>query len=584
VVDLSRRLFRLPGWSAASLLLLLLTSGPTRAQPADAHAALTAILAEIGRDRPKWGAVNATTLPDYSPAGYQRQVAAMQARLYRLRAIPSASLDHDEAIALQAAIWNAGLIVEQAKYPWLRFPYTRTEFSLTGPNRDLEKHRFETDAAAGAYLHLVAQYPAAIDGLGEHLRGQVAHGIYLQRDAAITAHGLFLTLANAPIEQSPAWPSDERLARLSPKAKAALRAKLRPLITGRISPALRRFAEAFDADYLGHAPTQWGLWQYEGGRDYYRLLIKERLSLDVSPEALFQRAQTELDAAQSDMAALRVEMAAAPAAAQASPTWTPELYQQRMASYMARVERVMPDLFCRKIPYPYEIRRIPPSAESSLTYGFATFVDDPQPHGVYYFNGGNLNTISSLPWQTIVYHELMPGHFVQDATQRMVPRMRALSTGDDNAFEESWAEYANRLGYEHGLFETAQERYGRRVFLTWPVARALTDLGVNYFGKDVDWARRLLARYQVDTAKAREDNLQRDVADWPAQILPYSFGAEEILRLREQAKLELGDRFDLRRFNDAVLTAGEIPLPVLAKHIDWFIAQEKQGSARGVCE
>ena len=115
-------------------------------------------------------------------------------------------------------------------------------------------------------------------------------------------------------------------------------------------------------------------------------------------------------------------------------------------------------------------------------------------------------------------------------------------------------------------------------------ARALADIGVNYFGRDFEWAERVLAAHAADADSASSQSIVHDTTDWPAQILPYYFGAMELLRLREHARFELGERFDERRFHDAVLMAGELPLEVLRKHIDWFIEQEKQGGAPGTCE
>jgi uncharacterized protein (DUF885 family) len=239
----------------------------------------------------------------------------------------------------------------------------------------------------------------------------------------------------------------------------------------------------------------------------------------------------------------------------------------------------LPGLFCRKAPYGYGVQRASPEQEAALNFGYADTQERPVKLGVYYYNGASLDQRSLLPAQALIYHELAPGHYWH-AAMRTYSRMQ----GQSGAFGEAWGDFGQVLAYEQGVFETAEEKYGRRIFNAMFHARALADVGINYFGYDFEWGRSILDRYTFESDLENLGSLQRDTTDWQAQILPYSFGSQEIFRLREKIRLALGDKFSEPRFYDPVLATGGVPFPVLEKHLDWFVEQELSGGAPGICE
>jgi uncharacterized protein (DUF885 family) len=250
---------------------------------------------------------------------------------------------------------------------------------------------------------------------------------------------------------------------------------------------------------------------------------------------------------------------------------------------LGRFDPLMPRLFCRRAGFGYAVERAPAAQEAALTFGYSDIDPGPPPRGVYFYNGSNLDQRSLLTAQALIYHELAPVHYYEAAVHALVP-----PTGDyprnNMAFGEAWGDFAQLIAYEQGLFRTPQERYGRLLFLAMFRARALADIGINYFGLDFEWGLKILRRYTSESDLQNRASLARDTADWQAHILPYSFGSEEILRLREKTRMQLGDRFDEPRFYDAILTPGALPFPVLERRLDWFVAQEKTGRAPGICD
>lgn len=534
---------------------------------------------------------NPTRFADYSPAGFAAMLDQQRRRLAELRAIDRAALSPAQQVTYDVIEWDAERLLDRAPYPWLQFPYTPYEYTFNGPHAVLTSFRFASDADVDDYLALAARFAASADSMTAFVRAQRAAGIYVQRDVAVRVRSQITDFATAP-EQSFAWPSDLRLAAVSSKARERLRRALAPVIERHINPSLERLAGEFDDAYAQAAPRRFGLAQYPGGREYYKVLVKYRLTLDISPEDLLRRSQEALDRVESDLQTLRAEMGefgprrAFDARLAADPRFTaktPADVERTYLEYQARMDPFMPRLFCRPAPYGYGVQRATPAQEAALTYGLAGTQTEPERRGMYYYNGSNLDQRSLLPAQALIYHELAPGHYWQ-AAMATVSRAITAYPRRNNAFAEAWGDFAQLLAYEQGVFRTPQEKYGRRLFNAMFHARALADVGVNYFGYDFDWGLEVLRRYTFESELQNRSSLVRDTTDWQAQILPYSFGSDALLRLREQTRAALGERFSEPRFYDAVLSLGSVPFPVLERHLDGFIAAEKAGAAPGICD
>ncbi len=524
---------------------------------------------------------------DYSPAAFQRRVKAQQALLDELSAIDRAALPHYDQVTYDMIWWDIEIAVERGRYPRLWFPYTPYSFTLGGPNGVLTRFRFETDADVNAYIQLVEQYPSILATLSEHIEGQKAHGIFLQRDVAENVLNLISDYAQNS-EESFAWPAQNRLQHISQDQISFLQESLRTLIPDAINPAIIKLASEFGDEYQAQAPSNYGLAQYPNGKAYYKVLIKYRLTMDKTPEELFRESEAALYRIESELQALRAEMgyfsdrATFDARLAADPIFTAKTtddVERVYLDYMARMDPFLPKLFCREAQYGYGVKRASREMEAALNFGHAGTQERPVKLGMYYYNGSSLERRSLLPAQALIYHELAPGHYWH-AAMRTYSRM----VGRSGAFGEAWGDFAQVLAYEQGVFRTAAEKYGRLIFNAMFHARALADVGINYFGHDFEWGKKILDTYTFESDLQNLASLRRDTTDWQAQILPYSFGSQEILRLREKTRFQLKEKFSEPRFYDAVLATGGVPFPVLERHLDWFVEQESAGGAPGICD
>jgi len=174
--------------------------------------------------------------------------------------------------------------------------------------------------------------------------------------------------------------------------------------------------------------------------------------------------------------------------------------------------------------------------------------------------------------EAIAYHEGVPGHHLQFSIANELTELPGFRKfgADYNAYSEGWAFYSERLGKEVGFYQDPYSEYGRLENEMWRAVRLVVDTGVHY----KHWSREQMVDFFRRHTAMDEPNIQTEVdryIAWPAQALCYKIGQMKILALREKARRDLGDKFDIREFHDTVLDEGALPLDVLGAKIDRWI-------------
>ena len=179
----------------------------------------------------------------------------------------------------------------------------------------------------------------------------------------------------------------------------------------------------------------------------------------------------------------------------------------------------------------------------------------------------------------LTLHECSPGHSFQAAVALEAPaRPRFRQETYFSGYGEGWGLYTEYLGKELGIYEGPYEEFGRQTFEMWRAARLVVDTGIHAKG----WSRQQAIDYfAAHTALAPLDiaNEVDRYISWPGQALAYKLGELTIRRMRTKAERELGPRFDIRRFHDAVLGMGSVPLSTFEDEMNRFIAREKGAPA-----
>ena len=374
-------------------------------------------------------------------------------------------------------------------------------------------------------------------------------------------------------------------ASIPPAEQAALRARAVRAVAEGIMPVRREWARFLREDYLPRAPETLGLVHRPGGRELYAFLVRGYTTTDMTPDEVHQLGLREVARIRARM---ETEMRAA--------GWTgdfagflaflrsdPQFYAPtredllEKASEMAkRADDGLPALFGTLPRTPYGVRPVPREIEANYTTG--RYFPGSMENGVaggYLVNTSALDQRPLYELPALTLHEAVPGHHLQIALQQEAeagPYFRR--SVDVTAFTEGWGLYAEFLGEEMDFYRTPYERFGRLSYEMWRACRLVADTGIHWLGWDIEQAR---ACFRDNSALAPlniETELQRYIG-WPGQATAYKIGEIRLREIRARAERELGDRFDVRRFHDALLVDGPLPLGLLDARMDRWIAEEK---------
>lgn len=367
--------------------------------------------------------------------------------------------------------------------------------------------------------------------------------------------------------------------------QAALRSRANRAVVDGIAPARREWARFLRQDYLPRAPETLGLTHRPGGRDIYAFLVRGYTTTDLTPEQVHEiglqevariraRMDTEMQAAgwTGDFAAFLNFLRTDP---QFYATSREDLLEK--ASEMAkRADDGLPALFGTLPRTPYGVRPVPREIEANYTTG--RYNPGSMENGIaggYMVNTSALDQRGLYELPALTLHEAVPGHHLQIALQQEAedgPYFRR--SVDVTAFVEGWGLYSEFLGEEMRFYRTPYERFGRLSYEMWRACRLVADTGIHWMGWEIEQARACFRDNSALSPLNIETELQRYIG-WPGQATAYKIGEIRLRAIRTRAERELGDRFDVRRFHDALLVDGPLPMALLDQRMDRWIAEEK---------
>lgn len=365
----------------------------------------------------------------------------------------------------------------------------------------------------------------------------------------------------------------------------ALRAWAARAVADGIMPQRREWARFLREEYLPQAPETLGLVHRPGGRELYAYLVRGFTTTELTPDEVHAIGRQEVARIRARM---DLEMQAAGWTGDFESFLTflrtdPQFYATtreqllEKASEMAkRADDGMPALFGTLPRLPYGVRPVPREIEANYTTG--RYNRGSMENGIaggYMVNTSSLDQRGLYELPALTLHEGVPGHHLQIALQQEAadgPYFRR--SVDVTAFVEGWGLYAEFLGEEMGFYRTPYERFGRLSYEMWRACRLVSDTGLHWLGWDLEQAR---ACFRDNSALAPlniETELQRYIG-WPGQATAYKIGEIRLREVRTRAEAELGERFNIRRFHDALLVDGPLPMALLDERMNRWIAEEK---------
>jgi uncharacterized protein (DUF885 family) len=344
-------------------------------------------------------------------------------------------------------------------------------------------------------------------------------------------------------------------------------------------PAWRKLHDYMVATYLPHARSADTISSMPGGRAAYTILIHRLTTTAMSAADIHKLGESEVARIEAAMLAIMKDAGFQGAIVDfqkkmdADPAQHFKSKEEMLANsrnIAMIIEPELPNQF-RHIPaLLFGVRAIPPDREAATATNAQGSTPDLSRPGWFNLNTYQPEKQVRYDQESLVLHEAIPGHIFQGAvaTQEALPDLRRFYT--NSAFGEGWALYAESLGSQLGLYKDPYSRFGQLTSERFRAVRLVVDTGIH----DLGWTRQQAVDYF--TAHAPEISLAEidRYISWPAQALSYKMGELRIRSLRARAERELGTKFDIRDFNDAVIRDGRLPLDLLTEQIDQFIAQK----------
>lgn len=582
---------------AASLLALL--AAPALAKdPPKPSAALARVIADYDATQKRfhpWIAAQdgdreaLGRLEDDSPAALAAEQKALQALKARLDALPASDPSSEDAV-------NRGYLafVLKGQLEALKLDTARINFDAYSgfhlEPQQLGRHtRIRDRADAEAYLKRLAALPRFYETEITNARRGVATGFTQPAPTVAVVLAIARKQVAVPAaEDGLMAPLKELPASIPAADQAELRARGLKLVEA-FKPSEAAFVTFLETEYAPHARKSLAARDLPNGEAYYRAEVAHHTTTDLTPDQIHQ---IGLDEVKRIRAAMEVEIKASGFTGdfkafqqflRTDPRFyvtTREALLEKSAMFAKTVDDKLPREFGRLPRLPFAVREIPRESEESAT---TAYYEEGSPAlgvaGGYEVNTSHLDQRPLYEIPALSLHESQPGHHLQIALQQERTDLPAFRrNGGLTAFVEGWGLYSEQLGDEMGLYRTPYERFGHLSYEMWRACRLVADTGIHWLRWSRDEARACFTDNTALSAKNIEVELDRYIS-WPGQALGYKIGELRIMALRKKAEAALGDRFDVRAFHDAILLDGPVPLDLLERRIDAWIARQKAAPA-----
>jgi uncharacterized protein (DUF885 family) len=433
------------------------------------------------------------------------------------------------------------------------------------------------------WLARMRALPKAIDQTIALMRegvkaGNVPPRVLMQRVPAQIAAQIVDDPAASPFYR----PFTKFAAGLPESEHAALRAEAQKVIAEQIVPAYRKLQTYFNDAYLPKTRAGIAVADLPNGKAYYDFLAGYYTTTGLSADAIHEIGVKEVARIRTEMEKIKAEVGFKGTLPEfftfmrTDPRFFEKTPEALLAHYRAISKRIDPELVkvFRIIPrQPYGVRPIPDNiAPDTTTAYYQQGASDGSRAGFYYVNLYRPDMRPIWEMMPLSLHEAVPGHHFQFARGLELPDAPMFRrTAYFVAYGEGWGLYAEQLGYDMGLYDDPYDRMGQLAYEMWRAVRLVVDTGMHAKG----WSRDRAIAYFKDNAPKTDQDVVNEIDRYigtPGQALAYKIGQLKISELRARAKRALGDKFDLRDFNDAVLETGSVPLETLERHIDAWIA------------
>ena len=521
-------------------------------------------------------------ISDYSVKAYNEGLGREQDFLLRLAAIGTEGMTEQEVISHDLLLRQFAEDIEAQDYKEWEMPLNQLGGIHTTYPELVRQLSFKTVKDYDDWIARLHAIPKAFDQVTANMELGVEDKRVPPKMLLTQALEQVKELAGQKAEDSPlALPLKSFPAGIGAEEQARIREEMLGAIGKEVLPAYLRFQRFLEATYVPAGREEPGIGALADGAKYYEFLIRRSTTTNLTAAAIHQIGLDEVKRDEAEMLVIAKQLGFQDLKSfQASLKTYPKLHPKSADAlldayrgYIGAMQGKLPTLFGRLPKAKLEVTTIPEyRAKSSAQAYYEEGNADGSRPGRITVNLYNATERSLIDVEAIAYHEGIPGHHLQISIGKElegIPEFR--KEAGYTAFVEGWALYSERLGKDAGFYQDPYSDYGRLEADMWRAIRLVVDTGVHA----QHWTREQMIQYFHDHSSMDELNIQSETdryIGWPGQALAYKIGQLKILELRERAKKALGAKFDLRAFHDEVLDAGALPLDVLEKRVDGWIA------------
>ena len=528
-------------------------------------------------------------LTDLSPEAIERRKAHEREMLDRVQKIDRAALTGQDLISYDLFLKDKKLNVEGQRWPTEFMPINQMEgVQLTFPQLAASTP-FRRAKDYESYLARLAAFPRQLDQVIWLMRrgietGWVQPAVPMRTVPAQIEGQIVADPAKSPLYK----PFEEMAKEVSEADRARFTEAARRQIADKIMPALKKLHAFVKETYLPAARKEIAAARLPDGEAYYHYSARRQTTTELTPKEIHEIGKREVARIRKEMEAI-IQKVGFKGTFQEFLTFLrtdPRFYytkpEELVTAYRdiaKRLDLQLPKLFAELPRTPYGVREIPDyEAPAQTTAYYQAGAADGSRAGVYWVNTYKLETRPKYEMEALSIHEAVPGHHLQiSRAQELKDLPDFRRNAGYTAYVEGWALYTESLGADMGFYTDPYSKFGQLTYEMWRAVRLVVDTGMHSFGMTRQQAIDLM---KDNTAKTENDivvEIDRYIV-WPGQALAYKLGELKIKELRARAERELGAGFDLRRFHNAVLDDGPLPLDVLEKRIVEWIASEKRKS------
>lgn len=536
-------------------------------------------------------------LGDRSAAGMTAVADTLKADVARIRALKTDGLDHATRTSLAVVDSAYSVAIDGFAQPygdvavggWRNTPYVVIQ--NVGSYLDIPKfldsdHPVKSAPDAEAYLSRLNAFPGVLDGETDRLKAAGAHGLIAPAfliDKAVKQ--MEASLADAKSGGSMV----ESLVRRTGEAKIAgdWSARSSKIVQGPVAAALERQLAELKAQ-RPKATMDAGMWARPHGDEFYAWALRASTTTRMTPDEVHAMGREQLAELHGQMDPILRKLGYTNGSVgdrmnelAKDPRFKfPDNDQGRaeivayIQTWLGKIRAQLPRAFRTLVKGNVEVKRLPLAEEpgAPAAYGGAGSIDGSIP-GRFWINLRTTELHSKYSLPDLTMHEAIPGHAWQGEYAHSMPLIRTMLAF--NAYSEGWALYAEQLADELGLYDDFEVgRLGYLQSLAFRACRLVVDTGIHA----KRWTREQGVDFFVKENGSNPLEVSSEVdryCSWVGQACGYKVGHSEIVRQRGRAQVALGAKYDLRDFDDTVVKGGNVPLDVLAKNVDEYIAVAK---------